>query len=102
RDIADHRQRLGIQAANVRIVAGGNRRDSGFQIVGLWAFQVLRLDSVPSPSAGAGAVIAQSAADAAIAVTAGAEGVNLLCRSLSTTLAEFQCATHCWCQIVAR
>src|SRR6266542_4229196 len=70
RDIADHCERLGIQAANVRIVTCGNRCDGSAQILGFWPLQVLGLYPIASPATGAGTVVAQGAANAAIAVTA--------------------------------
>ena len=69
RDVANHRQRFRVEAANVLVVTGGNSGDRGIHILDLRPLQVLGLHPIAGPAACAGAVITQCAANATVAVT---------------------------------
>ena len=72
------------------VAAGRNCGNRRFDIVDSRTFQVLRLVSFTSPSAGSGAVVAKGPADAIIVSSTGKQGVDFLCGRLSATQPQLQ------------
>src|SRR6516225_8415276 len=90
RNIADHRKWLRIELFDVRIVAGADGSDDSIDVLGLWPLQILRLQTITGPASGAGAVVAQCAANPAIIFTAHKQSIDLLRRGLGTALADLE------------
>ena len=73
-------------------IAGRDRGQLRLYILAV-ALEVLRLRSVPSTAAGAGAVIAQRAAHPAVSIAPGKQGVDLRRRGVRSTKAQLDDAT---------
>ena len=78
----------------MRNVAGRNRSDRRVEILDSRTFQILRLETLAGKAPSGGAVIAEHATYAIVAVGAGKQRVDLLDRRLSAAESEFQHAAH--------
>ena len=94
--VANHTKRPRIEAAHVRIVAGGNGSDCRLEIVDGRALQVLRLETFTGPAAGGCAVVAKRTANAVVITGPREQRIDLLDCCLSTAEAQLQCPPHLW------